>query len=49
MILRDDDGTACQVVGNAVQYLGITALRASSAAGVGDVIAVTNHTSGPDN
>lgn len=35
-----DDRTACQVVGNAVQYLGVAALRAPSATGVGDVIAV---------
>jgi hypothetical protein len=38
--LDDDDWTACQVVGNAVQYLGYTALFAPSATGVGDVIAV---------
>ena len=38
--LDDDDWTACQVVGNAVQYLGYTALFAPSATGAGHIIAV---------
>jgi RES domain-containing protein len=38
--LVDDDWTACQVVGNAVQYLGITALFAPSTTGAGNVVAV---------
>jgi RES domain-containing protein len=38
--LIDDDWAACQVVGNAVQYLGYTALFAPSATEIGDVIAV---------
>jgi RES domain-containing protein len=38
--LEDNDWTACQVVGNAVQYLGYTALFAPSATGVDDIIAL---------
>lgn len=38
--LAGDDWTACQAVGNAVVYLGITALLASSATGDGDVFAI---------
>jgi hypothetical protein len=38
--LADDDRTACQAVGNAVQYLGIPALVARSATGDGNILAV---------
>lgn len=38
--VADDDWAACQTVGNAVQYLGIQALRASSVTGDGDVLAL---------
>lgn len=36
----DDDWSACQTVGNAVQYLGVQALRTRSATGDGDVFAL---------
>src|SRR5688572_19192957 len=38
--LEDDDWTACQAVGNTVQYLGYVALFAPSATRAGDVITV---------
>lgn len=38
--LSDDDWSACQAVGDAVHYLGITALLAPSATGDGHVMAV---------
>lgn len=46
--VTDDDWTACQAVGNAVQYLGVQALRAASATGDGHILAPTNPTSTPD-
>jgi len=39
-VTDDDDWTACQAVGNAVQYLGIQALRAASATGDGHILAL---------
>jgi len=38
--IADPDWSACQRVGNAVQYLGIAGLLAPSATGVGHVLAV---------
>jgi len=38
--VTEDDWTACQAVGNAVQYLGVQALRAASATGDGHILAL---------
>lgn len=38
--LSDDDWTACQGVGNAAQYPGITSVLAPSATGIGSVLTV---------
>lgn len=38
--VADDDWTACQTVGNAVQYVGVQALRAGSATGDGEILAL---------